>query len=307
MPFVQSSEFAAAFRAFGLTPAGTSIYAFNPVFRVCFPGQEAVLKRTQALANAPRVGHWARALQAAGVQVVTPLAGARETDGRTWVVYPFIQGREYDGSRADIRAAGRLLGQMHAVQSDVLVRFQWPDNTPESIQEDVEGLEQLRETGKLEALVAGLLISWEQAFNTDVYAPLQAADVPWVDASMDFKANNLVYGPDGLPTLVDPDNGEYVPRILDLALAALLFHLDLPAPGRLFSVEEWREFLAGYAELVTLTEPERTLWPLALRYILQEWGVWHLTSDEEGWENVVQQAFLRDLAHLEVGRFPLPE
>ncbi|MFC3859878.1 hypothetical protein ACFOPQ_03750 [Deinococcus antarcticus] len=96
MPFVQSSEFAAAFRAFGLTPAGTSIYAFNPVFRVCFQGQEAVLKRTQALANAPRLGHWTRALQGAGVQVVTPLAGARETDGRTWVIYPFIAGREYD-------------------------------------------------------------------------------------------------------------------------------------------------------------------------------------------------------------------
>lgn len=305
MPFVQSSEFAAAFRAFGLTPAGTSIYAFNPVFRVCFQGQEAVLKRTQALANAPRVGHWVRALQAAGVQVVTPLAGARETDGRTWVIYPFIPGREYDGSRTDIRAAGRLLGQMHAVQSDVLVRFQWPDNTPESIQEDVEGLEQLRETGKLEALVAGLLISWEQAFNADVYAPLQAADVPWVDASMDFKANNLVYDPDGLPTLVDPDNGEYVPRILDLALAALLFHLDLPAPGRLFTLEEWREFLAGYSEHVTLTETERTLWPLALRYILQEWGVWHLISDEEGWKNAVQGGFLRDLAGVNLETYML--
>ena len=305
MSFVQSSEFKEAFQAFGLTPAGASIYAFNPVFLVNVQGQEGVLKRTQSLVNAPRVGHWTRALQAAGVQVVTPLAEAREANGRTWVIYPFIPGREYNGSRADIRAAGRLLGQLHSARSEFLVRFQWPDNTPDSIQEDVTGLEQLRETGKLEAPVAERLIAWEHAFNADVYAPLQAAELPWVDASLDFKANNLVYGPDGMPTLVDPDNGEYVPRILDLALAALLFHLDLPAPGRLFNVAQWREFLAGYAEFVTLTATEQALWPLALRYILQEWGVWHLTSDQEGWKNAVQSAFLRDLASVNLEQYAL--
>lgn len=187
MAFVQSSDFADVFKAFELMPAGSSIYAFNPVFRVVFQGREAVLKRTQSLVNAPRVGEWTRALQAQGVRVVAPLTQPREVGGQVWVIYPFIEGREYNGSREDIRAAGRLLGQLHAVHSEFLPRFEWPDNTPKSIQEDVEGLEQLRETGKLEAPVAGRLISWEQAFNTDVYAPLQAAELPWVDASMDFK------------------------------------------------------------------------------------------------------------------------
>jgi hypothetical protein len=39
--------------------------------------------------------------------------------------------------------------------------------------------------------------------------------------------------------LVDLDNGEHAPRLLDLALAALLFHNEHPqAPPRLFSLRE---------------------------------------------------------------------
>jgi hypothetical protein len=50
---------------------------------------------------------------------------------------------------------------------------------------------------------------------------------------MNDKANNLVYPPAG-PVLVDPDNGDFAPRLLDLAQAVLLFHTEHePAPPRL--------------------------------------------------------------------------
>lgn len=298
-----ASEFAPVFEAFGLTPTGTSIYAFNPVFRVNFAGQDAVLKQTRSATNAPRIVAWTHSLNAQGVRVVAPLTTPLEVAGRMWTLYPFIPGRPYNGSLTDLRSAGQLLGQLHAAPGNHLPRFEWPDNTPQSIQEDARGLQSLSE--QLGAQVLERLLGWEHAFNDEVYAPLQAARIPWVDASMDFKANNLVYDLSGVPTLIDPDNGDHAPRILDLALAVLLFHLDLPAPGRLLTHQEWQALYSGYAEQVSLTSEEKRLWPLALRYILQEWGVWHLLSDTEGWNNPVQRAFLTNLAGVDLSHFRL--
>ena len=94
-----------------------------------------------------------------------------------WVAYPWIDGRPYDGSVADIMAAGELLGRMHAAGCDGagMARFSWPEYSDKEV---------------------------EQA------------------------AVNLLCR-DGVPTLVDPDNAEYAPWLLDLALAVLLFHNEI--------------------------------------------------------------------------------
>jgi spectinomycin phosphotransferase len=121
---------------------------------------------------------------------------------------------------------------------------------------------------------------------------------------LDFRATNLVYAAGG-PVLVDPDNAEYAPRILDLALAVLLFHYESDtAPGRLFTGVEWVAFRDAYLRNVRLTRAERDRWPDALRYMFMEWGVWTLIDCAE-WHVPRQRAFLSDLVRRVADRFPL--
>jgi Ser/Thr protein kinase RdoA (MazF antagonist) len=124
----------------------------------------------------------------------------------------------------------------------------------------------------------------------------------------DFRAINLRYR-GGVPTLVDPDNAEYAPRLLDLALAALLFHNEIEdGPGRLFDDAEWAVFIGAYLRQAELTGAERSLWPAAVRYMLIEWGFWTLTDAAEigAWAQPAQRAFLHDLAGTDEARFVMP-
>lgn len=69
--------------------------------------------------------------------------------------------------------------------------------------------------------------------------------------------------------LVDPDNGDFAPRLLDLAQAALLFHTDHDsAPARPFDRTQWSAFIGAYLGEVDLTDDERVLWPMAQRAFL---------------------------------------
>jgi Ser/Thr protein kinase RdoA (MazF antagonist) len=219
-------------------------------------------QRTLGFAEA--LGDWLRALRAGGVEVVapvaTPMANPARLGADAWVAYPWIDGRPYDGSVADIMAAGELLGRMHAA-------------------------------GYARTLPA-----------------VRGAELPGAPVSLDFRAVNLLYR-DGVPTLVDPDNAEHAPRLLDVALAALMFHNEIEnGPGRLFDDAEWPAFIGAYLRHVRLTRAERALWPTAVRYMLIEWGFWTLT-DAAGigaWAKPLQRSFLHDLASTDEARFRLP-
>src|SRR5262245_58561316 len=115
-------------QAFGLGPGSgatvRSLSSYAPVFRFDTPGGTWVLKRTQrpfAYANA--LMSWTRALAEKGIPVVTPAPGFGENprslpddtgEEYCWVVYPYIEGEAYLGDLAQIRAAGDLLGKIHA-------------------------------------------------------------------------------------------------------------------------------------------------------------------------------------------------
>ena len=137
---------------------------------------------------------------------------------------------------------------------------------------------------------------------------VRGAELPQAPASLDFRAVNLLYR-DGVPTLVDPDNAEHAPRLLDVALAALMFHNEIEnGPGRLFDDAEWPAFIGAYLRHVQLTRAERALWPTAVQYMLIEWGFWTLT-DAAGigaWAKPSQRSFLHDLASTDEARFRLP-
>ena len=61
---------------------------------------------------------------------------------------------------------------------------------------------------------------------------IRDGSLPLAAASLDFRAANLVYVGDAA-VLFDLAGAERVPRVLDLAMAALLFHYDtLPRPVR---------------------------------------------------------------------------
>ena len=108
--------------------------------------------------------------------------------------------------------------------------------------------------------------------------------------------------------LVDPDNAARMPRLYDLAIAALLFHNDAPdAPHRLWTRAEWRCFLSSYDERATLTDDERRAWPVVLDLAWLDQGVWLLGNFPEGWADPAEAAFLRDLATSDLSQFALAD
>ena len=90
--------------------------------------------------------------------------------------------------------------------------------------------------------------------------------------------------------LIDPDNAERGPRLLDLALAALLFHTET-ATYRAFDAEEWAWFRDAYLDHVELTAAERALWPAALDYQAWEEVGWALGDDD--WADPSRPGLLR--------------
>ncbi|MEU7003425.1 phosphotransferase [Nonomuraea sp. NPDC046570] len=290
-----TGDYTEVFDRFGIAPQ-ESIYPFSPVFLGVVGGRRAVVKRTH---NAEAMGRWVRRLEETGFPVVTPLAGPYSIGGYDWVAYPWIDGRGFDGGADDLAAAGELLGRMHADAgpAEGLSPFEWPEPEAELIEEDIAGLAKV-----LDEPVAARLAALLRDFPASTLPAIRDAELPMRDVSMDFKATNLVYTEAG-PVLIDPDNGDRAPRLLDLALAVLLFHNDLAEPGRLFDEPEWIVFRDAYLSRVELTAAERELWPTALLYMLLEWGVWSIVSDD--WNDPVQAAFLTDLAAVDTGRFPL--
>lgn len=290
-----------------------SIYRWAPVFRCMVNGRPTVLKRTASpLPDALGVAVWTTTLATTGLGVVAPVQspgtgqplGPVQVGDLVWVVYPWIEGRQYDGSPADLLAAGELLGRLHAAGTTThgLPTFQWPDPDQESVTEDVNALQTA--LGSL----AGALQALVRRFPTEVLPVIRDAGLPVADASMDYKANNLVYTDAG-PVLVDPDNGERLPRLLDLALAVLLFHSEHhPSPGRPFTATEWVVFRDAWLRHVRPTPDECSLWPTALEYMLSEWVVWQITDSDtlgEDSDDPRQAALLTTLATFDANAYPL--
>jgi Ser/Thr protein kinase RdoA (MazF antagonist) len=317
----KAAGYAAVFDYFGVAEADRpeeSCYAFAPVFRTRVGGVPVALKRTRNLTAAAAIMRWVRRLSAAGVPVVTPVATGVANPAligdRVWVAYPWVEGRPYDGSAGDIAAAGDLLGRMHvgSLQPEPdLPLFEWPDYDNEEVEDDIAGLRRVlaSHAPEIAGPVLDRVAAWHRTFPQTTLQKIRDAGLPCVTASTDFKANNLVYTGQG-PVLVDPDNADYVPRLIDLAMAALLFHNELAsAPPRLFTSSEWDTFARAYTAHVTLTPHERDLWPTALQYLITEWGTWTLVNADQcgDWSDPHKHAFLTDLAQTMPDRYsPAP-
>ncbi|QFG69999.1 phosphotransferase enzyme family protein [Ornithinimicrobium pratense] len=297
-------------------------------------GTPVVVKRTaSSQQRADAMASWTRTLADAGITVVTPTeldtsnpqqievspaATDEEADTSWWVVYPFVEGRPYNGSLGDIEAAGDLLGRIHAVsltpQLEAGLRpYEWPDTVREDVDSDLETLGEVlaRHAGDRAQSATNSVRALAERWWTTALPGLRDADnaapLPRAGVTSDYKASNLVFV-DTEPVLVDPDNGGVEPRILDLALALVLFHNECPtAPARLLTSTEWGRFATAYLRHVTLTQRERELWPLAIDHMLWEEGTWVLEdNDDAAWVDTRQGPQLLDLALATPDRYPLP-
>ena len=316
----KAADYQAVFDYFGIDAGdrpAESCYAYAPVFRTAVAGVRAAVKRTRrSPVAAAAIARWVSALAASGIPVVTPIEAPVQDPGLIgdgmWVAYPWIDGRVYDGSDADIAAAGDLLGRIHA-RTDyfdaAMPRFKWPEHDEASVQEDIDDLSRVLKSRAPEIAlqVVGRTGPWHRTFMTDTLPAIRDSALPFIAGTTDFKAGNLVYTATG-PVLIDPDNADYLPRVLDLAIAALLFHNDLKtAPPRLFTQAEWAVFDKAYSAHAKLTDLEVELWPTALQYMISEWGTWTLVAADEwdDWADPHNRTFLADLATADPARFTL--
>ena len=314
----------AILRAFGFeiesNVALESIYAYAPVFRVANSDGFWIVKRTQSpIPRAQAIAAWTHSLAALGISVVTPAVGFgdnprvfQDDEGKeqAWIVYPYIAGELYQGNTTQIRAAGDLLGKIHAAgrnqdfglkQREFVVTVE-----REEIEQDIKKVLYFLQQSfpHLVADAGAHLESQAQRYFQQASPRLAATHLPVTNCSWDYKASNLVYHQSG-PVLVDPDNGGRIPRAYDLAIAALLFHNEGAGPGRVFTAGEWQVFLEGYGEHVQLNDIEKSYWEDILLCAWMDEALWLLQDDETGWADPKQSELLRSLLFADLTDFAL--
>jgi Ser/Thr protein kinase RdoA (MazF antagonist) len=305
---------------FQIDPPGTleSIYPYAPVYRVQNTHGEWIVKRTQApLARAHAIAKWTRSLAAQGVGIVKPASGVGDNpryfgdanDQEMWIVYPFVHGTAYVGAIAEIRSAGDLLGRIHAAGMNEAFGLKVSETVvpiaADELTRDTNIIVRLVTQAFPERAAAAreLLEERTHHYLRSALPRLLSMRLPLTNASWDYKAINLVYRPDGEPVLVDPDNGGRIPRVYDLAIAALLFHNDVKWPGRVFSAREWHAFLEGYGQHIRLSDEEMSVWDDLLLCAWIDEALWLLSEDEAGWKDDRQSGLLMSLLSTPLSSF----
>lgn len=278
----------------------TSIYPFSPVYHVTLEKDDVIVKKTQQpIERAHRLIEYTTFLSDNGIKVVTPVNLNRDNpqtmDGETYVVYPFIEGYTYTGKDSEIYEAGRFFGRIHSLSPGENVyqldEYNVYDFTIEEVNESMENIERnaAKNDFELDTQLKEKLIE-----IVSQQEELQNSNLPNVATPYDFKANNLIYTPE--PYLIDPDNAESVPRVLDLALVLLLFHNELStAPDTIFTPEQWQLFLKGYKESVHLTDLEHSYWEKAIEHVFLDEVMWLLEEANEDWSDPSQRMLFERL------------
>lgn len=277
-----------------------SIYPYSPVYRVKYGDQDVVVKRTQSRAES--VMSYINMLKDKGVNVVTPVKlkveNPQKIEDTNFVVYPFIEGQKYSGKDNEIYEAGKMLGQIHSYSpvsnSYNLLDYDVYDFNEEEVEESMEAIIQHANKAGIEIDVALRTKLLESVANQQI---LYSANLPHIATPHDFKANNLILIPE--PFLIDPDNAAWIPKLFDLALALLLFHNEHEeAPDRVFTIDEWHLFLAGYKEYIDITDEEKRYWEMAKQHVFLDEVMWLMAEYEEDWQKSSQQNLFKSLIQI---------
>jgi spectinomycin phosphotransferase len=187
-----------------------------------------------------------------------------------------------------------------------LTEFEYPEHGPDSIDEDIESLLKLQANyGNAYGFSVEKLVD-KLKRHIDTKNKLKQSELVWVNGIWDYKASNLIYS-DVSPVLIDPDYSGFLPRVLDLALAVVLFHnYELrSAPSRVFTGNEFDLFFKGYGEFVTLSDTEKSLWEDALNFMLLEEGVWLILESFEDAARLEKEDFIISLMNFDPGCYQL--
>lgn len=243
-------------RAFGFESQQSglsSIYAYAPVYCLSKYNKKWIVKRTAIRSSGMAIATWTSSLASQGIRVVSPASGfgenprsfpsGKDNTSEIWVVYRFIDGTTYKGNISQIQAAGELLGQIHAagMNNDFGLKVQTVTAIPKTrVDEYAEKVIKLLDQYFPAAVKIGTDIVTKQTQRYFQSLPrLLDISLPLTNCSWDYKAENLIYLNDTTPVLIDPDHGGRIPQIYDLAIALLLFHINLPtAPARIFTQTE---------------------------------------------------------------------
>ena len=282
-----------------------SIYPFSPIFKINIDNKESIIKKTRApISNAENLAKWLNYLKNNNIEIVTPqnlkVRNPMEINGEVWVCYPYIKGNTYSNNFQQTIKSGELLGKIHFYNENFnLVKFKFPKFSNESILEDKEAFELIAKKygikSNLKERVFSYLNSYESILNK-----LESDDLPYINGIWDYKANNLIFIKDNQPVLVDPDSAGNLPRVLDLALAVLLFNNEIEtSKPELFSYDEWNYFKEGYFKYVNIQETEKISWRHSLIFMFLDEALWLICSDENGWNDKRQSIFLKNLIRFE--------
>lgn len=268
-----------------------SIYPFSPVYKV----DDYIIKRTQfPIGKASNLAKYTTNLERNGIPIVTPVEltsdNPKQIDDDCYVCYPFIDGDNYNGTNKEIVQAGELLGRMHKRSSPDNVFHLDEYNVFDFYTHEVDDHMQ-----KIKKLVDSYAVDIDTQFlGEHLYQAvrdqesLKNSALTWVETPHDYKANNLIFK--DMPTLIDPDNAQWIPRTFDLALSLLLFHNELSsAPNRVFTPEEWQLFLDGYLSHQTLTETEIKTWNQTVSHVFLDEVMWLMAEVDEDWERNEQR------------------
>ncbi|MDQ0209088.1 phosphotransferase [Alkalicoccobacillus murimartini] len=101
---------------FNLNQDVESIYEYSPVYKV----GHYIIKRTQSpLQKALNLMNYTTYLKEHHVPIVTPVnlhvENPQSIEGKSYVVYPFIAGSDYEPSLLSLKQSGELLGRIHSL------------------------------------------------------------------------------------------------------------------------------------------------------------------------------------------------
>ncbi|WP_339226340.1 phosphotransferase [Oceanobacillus sp. FSL K6-2867] len=274
-----------------------SIYPFSPVYRI----HDIVVKRTQKRPQ-PLV-NYTTYLYKEGINVVVPVKlkmdNPQTIGDETFVVYPFISGKDYAGKDREIYEAGRLLGNIHHLSpAENVFQLGMYDVYDFTIDEVVESVKNIDKHAKHNDFKLNTELLHRRLIQiVSQQEVLQHASLPMVMTPHDYKANNLIYTP--APYLIDPDNAVWIPRIFDLALALLLFHNEMEtAPDQVFTPKQWALFLKGYQEYISLSALELQCWKRAIEHVFLDEVMWLMAEVKEDWKRTSQRKLFASLLAL---------
>lgn len=287
-----------------------SLCEYGPVLKIFKNGRPCVLKRTGfPRSSGPAIADWLHGLVSRGVRCVAPLDGFAENPRRLpedkwpgdWVVYPFIEGRSYSGSKYDLYKAGELLGDLHANVSesavDMISEPKLPIRDLNWVKSHLEMAMRTCETKIKEFSAWSERVHRIVAIHEECRLNLEKLELVTVPCSWDYKASNLVFDSKNVPYLIDPDHAGRIPRIYDLAISLMLFHNDhQSSPGRIFLPGEWFIFCSGYMSKVALGQDEMSSWDSVLVCAWVDQALWLLAHWPEGWDDEREARYLGSLS-----------